>query len=101
MTARRRREDMIEKVENADITDPTLVNEPMPNADANEPMDPIDRIDPTLPMDRIEFFDAIERIEPSERIEAQPRRTVMTQVSPKPVAAGPTARSRTPWYLIQ
>jgi hypothetical protein len=71
MTARRCRDDMIERSDSAERIEATLAKDPMANAEANDPMEPMDRNDPTLPTDRIEFFDLIDRIEFSDRIEHQ------------------------------
>ena len=71
MTARRCRDDMIERSDSAERIEATLAKDPMANAEANDPMEPMDRNDPTLPIDRIEFFDPIDRIEFSDRIEHQ------------------------------
>lgn len=71
MTARRCRDDMIERSDSAERIEATLAKDPMANAEANDPIEPMDRNDPTLPIDRIEFFDPIDRIEFSDRIEHQ------------------------------
>ena len=56
MTARRCREDMIERSDGAERIEPKLAKEPMENADANDPVEPIDRNEPTLPIDKIDFL---------------------------------------------
>jgi len=71
MTARRCRDDMIERSDSAERIEATLAKDPMANAEANDPIEPMDRNDPTLPIDRIEFFDPIDSIEFSDRIEHQ------------------------------
>lgn len=79
MTARRCRDDMIERSDSAERIEATLAKDPMANAEANDPMEPMDRNDPTLPIDRIEFFDPIDRIEFSDRIEHQLPRLVTNE----------------------
>jgi hypothetical protein len=71
MTARRCREDMIERSDSAERIEPKLAKEPMENADPKDPMEPMDRNEPTLPIDKTEFLDPIDRIDPSDRIEHQ------------------------------
>src|SRR5580658_4423346 len=66
-TARRLRHDMIARSEAADITEPTLQNEPTENSESAEPIDPIERTDPTDPIERTEPFEPTERTEFSDR----------------------------------
>lgn len=66
ITRRLLRHDRTDPRDAADITEPTLANEPIEKADATDAIDPIDKIDPTLPIDRIDPFEPIERMEFSE-----------------------------------
>ena len=80
MTARRCREDMIERSDSAERMEPKLAKEPMEKAEAKDPMEPMDRTEPTLPIDKTEFLDPIDRIEPCDQIEQQERCLVTARV---------------------
>ncbi len=75
-----------------DITDSTLIDDAIENADPNEPIEPIDRNDPTLPIDSVEPTEPIDRNESLDAIDHLPRRDVPMAVSSVTIdCAGPVA----------
>jgi hypothetical protein len=62
-------QDITERTDAADMTEPMLKKLPTESTDPAEPMEPMDRTEPTELIDRIDPLELIESSEPSDRSE--------------------------------